>query len=371
MAKSDLGPKLSLNGFANTGNNASIVGSSPGIDPATSINVPAKDFLDGNLTLMVPLLVAKQASAVDSSRAVASSTAADVREEQGQVRFAVTEAYLRVRLNRQLVETEETKVRATEELVRTTHALVDSGKGIEASVLRAEAERQKAIRALTSAQNDLSKSILDLDESIGLRLDTLLDPVDPLPDQGSPDTLAASIQNARQKRGLVQSLKSRLDSSVYDEKSIHAKRTPSVYGYAMTDATNRRDFGGLTVGLTISLPIFDSGRIDAEVAQQHAVRQKAEVQLKQAETAVEKEVRQAWLDVQTALANQQSAKSSLSSAQAAFEVAVLRVAAGKSIILEQLDALEFLTRSKGELAQAAYDLAVANAKLLRATGGSL
>jgi outer membrane protein TolC len=48
----------------------------------------------------------------------------------------------------------------------------------------------------------------------------------------------------------------------------------------------------------------------------------------------------------------------------------LRVSAGKSILLEQLDALQALTEAKGDLSQATYEQVVAVARLDRAAGGA-
>jgi outer membrane protein TolC len=91
--------------------------------------------------------------------------------------------------------------------------------------------------------------------------------------------------------------------------------------------------------------------------------------LKQTDLAVERDVRQAWLDVQSAQANAVSAEASVKAAQSAYDVTALRVSAGKSIVIEQLDALEALVRAKSDLAQSTFDQVLAVAKLNRATGG--
>ena len=122
--------------------------------------------------------------------------------------------------------------------------------------------------------------------------------------------------------------------------------------------------------MTLSFPLFDGGKISAEAAQARSMRDRAQAAVRQAELDVEREVRLAWLDVQTASANAASAQESVKAAQSAYEVTALRVQAGKSILIEQLDALESVTRAKADLAQARFDQAVAVARLQRAAGGA-
>ena len=85
----------------------------------------------------------------------------------------------------------------------------------------------------------------------------------------------------------------------------------------------------------------------------------------------EKEVRQAWLDLKTAEANIASSKAGIISAESAYEVAKLRVEAGKSLLIEQLDALQMLTEARTDLAKATFSQKMALAKLRRASGLAL
>src|SRR5205807_3372638 len=149
--------------------------------------------------------------------------------------------------------------------------------------------------------------------------------------------------------------KTRVDATNADVRAAHNPRAPELYAMAMGDAASRRDMSGLTGALAISFPIFDGGRISAETGQAKALRTKAEAQLRQAELTVEKEIRQAWLDLQTAHANAISAEASVQAAQSSYDVTALRVQTGRAILVEQLDALQALTQARGDLAQAHFD----------------
>ncbi|MFI5385059.1 MAG: TolC family protein [Fimbriimonadales bacterium] len=362
-------PQLSANGFATTGNNVSIVSSSPMVEPAAWMLVPTGSFLDGNLSLMIPIIAPRAYAMAGVANWQARAAAGELAEATAELDLQVTDAYDRVLLARQMVLAGEAKLAAAYELVSTTQALFDAGKGIGASVQRTQAELSQAQRLLTTVYNEEAKSILDLQALIGMDMSLPVDPSDTLVGAAPPVGLDEFLVRAKQSRGMLLAARARLQASNWEVRSAEGQRLPQLYGVAMGDATSRRDMGGVTAGLTLSLPLFDGGRISAETSKAKAMRAKADAEVRQAELTVEKEVRQAWLDVRTAKANAESADSAVKAAQSAYDVTALRVSAGKSILVEQLDALEALTRAKADLAQATFDQAIASARLVRAAGG--
>lgn len=369
IAKAGTLPQLSANGFASSGNNAAILGSPPMAEPPAFMLVPTGSFLDGNLSLMIPIIAPRLKAMAASATWEAKAAGAELDEARADLSLQVTEAYDRVLLYRQMVLAEMAKVDATTELVRTTQALFDAGKGIEASVQRTQAELSGAQRALTTARNEEAKALLDLEAAMGAELSSSLDPSDDLSLVAISSNLEDYLARAKKARGMLLAARARREAAVSDIHAAEGQRLPQLYGAVMGDATSRRDMGGVTAGLTLSFPLFDGGRISGEVSQAKSMKAKADAALRQAELTVEKEVRQAWLDVESAQANATSAEASVKAAQSAYDVTALRVSAGKSILVEQLDALESLTRAKADLAQATFDQAVAVAKLTRAAGG--
>ncbi|MDR3690790.1 MAG: TolC family protein [Fimbriimonas sp.] len=367
--KSGLSPKLSANGFATNGSNAAIMSTAAGSDPTATMLVPSGSFFDGNLTMMIPLIVpsilAKSKSADWQTRAAAG----ELKEASADLALRVTSAYDRVLKGKQMIIARGAKVAAAKELVRTSQLRFDAGKGIEAGVQRSRAELAHAERDLVTDRNDASKAMLDLQTEMGADLGTSFElsdlPASPMAD----DRLEVRLTVAKRERGLLASVRARVEAAKADIRFARAQHSPQLFGTLMGDATNRSDMGGISAGLMMSIPIFDGGRIDSDVSQATSMKVKATADLRQAELTVEKEVREAWLDVQSAQQNRSSAESAVQAAASAYEVIALRVSAGKSILLEQLDALDALTESRTDLAQATYDLAVAVAKLDRATGG--
>ena len=162
----------------------------------------------------------------------------------------------------------------------------------------------------------------------------------------------------------------RLRAQRSDLSARRSEGKPQLYGGVMADRTSRADMGGVTGALVLSIPILDGGRIVAETKQGRALVAKAEAQLRMVQLQIEREVRQAWLDVQTAQANLDSSESAVKSAQSSYEIVVLRVQAGKSIPLEQMDGLTALNEAQADALQAQFELRMAKARLNRAMGGS-
>ena len=145
---------------------------------------------------------------------------------------------------------------------------------------------------------------------------------------------------------------------------------PQIYGTVMADAfaSSRRSSGSYTVGVTISVPLLDGGQRRADTDRASAVRSRLDAEVQEGELRVEKEVRQAWIDILTAAENYHTAQSAVIAAQSAYDVTAVRVQNQKSILVELLDASANLSRAKSNLALAVYDHAVAVARLKQEAG---
>lgn len=362
-------PMLSANGFATSGSYGSIYPSSARVDPAYSLLAPTGTLLDANIMLMVPLLTGGLfSSEVRAARSLEAAAVQDLREVQADAALRAEEAYLRVLVAAENAVAARVRVEASSELVRTTRAQLDAGKGIEASVQRAAAEVAQAQRALTSAESEREKALLDLRAEIGLDPEAALALSDTLEAAIPVEDVRTAVASALERRPMVRAARARADAAKAEVGAAEGALRPQVYGVAMADAANQSMNRGGSVGITVSVPLFDGGARRAETARARAMRERALAVLRQVEVTVQKEVRQAYVDLATAETNVTSARSSVQSAQAAYDVAALRVANGKGILVEQLDALQTLTQAKADLAASMFDRRIAHARILRATG---
>ena len=220
-------------------------------------------------------------------------------------------------------------------------------------------------------RNDAAKMLLDLKMAMGVDLDSPITLSDTLSFAPPTGDVAASVAGALRARPDTRAAQQRAAAARAQAAAVSGERQPQIYGAAMADAAKQRGMAsmtGYTVGITISIPVFDAGQRSAQLEEARAMQAQAEAQVRQQELRAETEVRQAWLDVGTAAQNLRTAEAALVSAQAAYEVVRLRAENGKAIQLEQLDSLAALTQARANRAQALYDHASAAARLRRAEG---
>ncbi|MBZ0213796.1 MAG: TolC family protein, partial [Nitrospirae bacterium] len=121
-AQSNLGPKLTGNGFYADSRNGATLQTMGGM-PDTTMAMPAGRTTVGNLMLMLPLY---SGGLLESRSAAAKARAAaiegEVQEVVAETLLAVKEAYLTALLGQERVAAQRARLKAVEEMLRTTQA---------------------------------------------------------------------------------------------------------------------------------------------------------------------------------------------------------------------------------------------------------
>lgn len=366
-------PQISANTYLSYGDSPNILSTAGGVMPQNYLGVPQKGFADQNLTLMVPLYTGGRLNHLVRAATERERAAnADTTGVEAETALKVKEAYYRAQLSAEMAHVTQVRLDAAAELVRTTRAQFEAGKGLESSVRRVEAEQADAQRALTTAKNARNKALLDLKMAMGVRLDSEIVLSDPLAFTPPSGDITTFLTVAARKRPELLAARARFASSQHQTDAMRGAQGVQVYGMAMADGFSSQPTGtrgGYTLGLVASFPLWDSGQRRSETAQARAQEERTSAELHDLELRVANEVQQAWLDIQTAAENYRTAQSALQSAQSAYDVTAVRVQNQKGLLVEQLDALAALTQARGNLAQALYDHSLAVAQLERATAG--
>ena len=372
IARSQTRPQVSANTTLSFGDANNILYTAGNVTPQNYLNVPAQGFADQNLTLMVPIYTSRRLengvrAASQRERAV-TFDASGVRAETA---LQIKDAYYRALLGAENVTVAQSRVTASMALAQTTQALFAAGKGLESSVRRVEAEQADAQRLVTTARNAQAKALLDLKAAMGVSLDSEITLSDALAFTPPTSDLAAQLAEGARLRPELQALRARLGAARAQTESTRGSQGAQVYGMAMADGFISRPQGtreGYTVGVILSLPLIDGGQRKSETAQARARQERADAELRDMELRVGVEIRQAWLDVETATSNYRTAQAAQQAAQSAYDVTALRVQNQKGLLVEQLDALASVTQARGNVAQSLYDHSLALARLQRAVG---
>lgn len=371
-ARSQTRPQIYASAYLSVGDMESILtGTADGMTIGSQM-VPPQGYAAQSLSLMVPLYTGgRLQNRVRAAAAREQAAVADIREMQAEIALRIREAYLQALLAGELANAAQARLDAAEALLETTRAQVEAGKTIEATMLRVQAEFAQAQRELTITRNDREKALLELKNAMGIRLDSQITLADPLTFSTPPGDLTGSVAQALRSRPQILAARSRLEAAQAQTAAARGSLQPQIYAAVMADTFTSQEMNGgtgYTVAITLNLPLFDGGMRRAEIAGARAMQNRAEAQLRETEQRVALQVRQAWLDIETAVQNYRTAQAGVRTAESAYEVIALRVANQKSILVEQLDALAALTQARAALAQAVFASAMANAKLLRAQG---
>jgi multidrug efflux system outer membrane protein len=183
-------------------------------------------------------------------------------------------------------------------------------------------------------------------------------PLDALPTAlaSRPDLLAARKQVAAAKATV---------------QARRASYRPQWYGMAMLDGLAPRSMDtsvGITVGVVGGVPLVDGGRRQAEVRETEQAVTRAEAVVGALELQVRAEVVTAEARAGAARQNIETASSQVRAAEEAYRVAQIRYEAGKSIVVELLDALRAQTEAQQSLVVAHAQHEKALADLYRAVG---
>ena len=411
MARSEKRWQLSVNAFASVGTESAILTSPPTVMPSATMLLPRRRFFDANTMLMFPIFTGGRLEAlIRQAETVRHATAAQLETMRLDVALETKLAYRRALLAREMVRVAEAYVAAMEERVRVDKAASQVGRIPEFWVLRSEAELANARQMLANAQRDYEIALIALKAVMGVHPDSEITLTDELKwdmgqgagdgtkrdggrgardgkerdeGQGTREGLKVELMErekllaeAMAKRPELQAALRQAEAQSHLVKAAKALYAPQVSLMAMADYMSGagdmgQGTGGYLAGIVIGLPILDGGRRKVMVGEAQAMQEKALTEVERLKLQIASEVDTALREFQTALQNVQTAKAALKAAEEDERVAKVRYEAGRSVLVEYLDALAALVRAQLNYAQAIYELSVAHDKLQRAVGKGL
>lgn len=366
-------PSLTINASAFQYDDPMLVAPLHGLDLS---RVPPFDetLLQGGATLAYTLFDGGARGArIRRARAEAAAADAGLGGAEQALASRVTDAYLRIVLERQVIEAHDRRIGALEAERDRVRRVLEVGRGAEVELLRADAALAEAraarIRreaALDVAERDLSRLTGDAHEAIrGSRLGSL-----GLADTAlaSRDALAARAAEASPE---VRAARQRLAAADAGLSVARGARWPEfrVLGSFIergSAAGDRED--EWNAGLQVSYPLYSGGAVSRRIERGAAGRTAAEADVRLAELRSAEQV-----DGALAAARESGARAaSLAAAVAGFtevaRVEQLRLDAGAGTQTDYLRAEADLLAARADLAAARHAMVAARVELARATG---
>jgi len=370
-------PQLSANGYLSDQTLAPNVYSSAGNTMAVNTQVfNASQTRDVNLTTMYSLFAGGRdyygykaaAARADAARQMRAGAQLDVGM-QARLDYIAT-----------LRETENTRVtgdllRDVEERLRLARDLLAAGRIPRYYVLRDEAELANVIQMDAMARSRAEVALVALKTTLGVDLASLITLADRL--EYTPVTLSVEdgIRQASEIHPDLKAAAKQREAGEAEVRAAYGNYFPQVSVAAMYDwawMRNRNEprtsDDGYSVGLVVTLPLFDGFMRENALNTAKAKRDRALQAEGLVRQQIAKDVTQAALMLTAAEKSVQASRKGLEQAEEEFRVVKERFAAGRGIQLEILDAQVSLTRARFNAVSALAEYHTALAMWVKATG---
>jgi len=286
--------------------------------------------------------------------------------------LAVGNGYLRVISDEANVNSQQAQVKTSEALHRRAVDRREAGVAARIDELRAQVELQTQQQRLIAAKNLLAKDKLGLARIIGLPVGqdfTLTDTVPYAPLEGV--TLERALQDAYAHRADYESAKALLRAAEHSRKAAVAERYPSVtssLNYGDIGPNFANSHGSFVFAGTLNVPIFQGGRIKAEIMKSDAVLRQRQAEAEELRARIDSEVRTSFLDLESAGNLVSVARSSMDLADETLTQARDRFDAGVTDNIEVVQAQESVAAANQAYISSLYAYNIAKVELARAAG---
>jgi outer membrane protein TolC len=314
-------------------------------------------------------------SAIQRAKAggqAASAASHSFRDARDLVVFATANLYLQA-------VTDKSRIEAARAQLKTAQALYDRAviqkqagviAGIE--VLRAQVQLQSQQERVIFFENEFAKQKLALARAVGIPLGQQIELTDRVPyaSLGST-TLDDSLKQAYASREDLQSAQALVDAARSGKQAAIGEGLPSAHLTAdLGRSSSAWDslHGTYAVAASVTIPIFQGGRVRGRVLQADAQVKQQEAQVADLRARIEYEVRSALLDVKAADDRVRVARSATDLAGEQLAQAQDRFTAGVSSNIEVVQAQETVATATDNYLSALYAHNLAKISLARAIG---
>ena len=299
----------------------------------------------------------------------------------------VASIYLQVLYNKEVKKIAELQVALSQEQIKKTEALVNSGKVPLSQLYDIKAQLANDEVTLTEAENNVQLALLDLaqileleqgDESFDIMVPEIGNAVEQymgsiLPPDHIYDQAVTIKPQIKEQTYLLESQKRMLkvaQAGYYPKLNFGASYGNGYYHYSGEGDYANLPFGDQlknnarkTIGFSLSIPLFNRFQVRNSVRSARINIRNRELMMENTKKALYKEIQQAYYNATAAQSKYLASDKSVEANKKAFTYAEERYAAGKSTVFEFNEAKMKYAQSLSEQAQAKYNF-IFRAKIL-------
>ena len=310
--------------------------------------------------------------AIDQARASMLSSEATIQAAELQLQLNISSMYLQVLLNKQLLLSAQEQVEETQRVLHKDSLLMQANRLAEGEIYAVIAQLgNEQLQAIT-AQNDVQLALLNLAQAMNIDpqgFDIVDVPLEQLQEGTALPSRDEVLDLALSQRPEIKAQQYTIDAQEAMLKQQKAAYSPTLSAnaglgtsyYNVSGASNKA-FGDQlgdnlqgSVGLTLSIPIYNKMQTPYAVKQQKLALENARLSLEQQKQDIRKEVEQAYFNALNALTEAEAAQKALNNAQVALDYLQKKYEAGRSSSYEYTSAKTTFAKAQTTLLQAQYN----------------
>lgn len=298
-----------------------------------------------------------------------------LKKAKENLELQVASLYLDVLFKKEIKKVYQEQMTLTQKQVERTEELVKAGKVPMSQFYDIKAQLANDELNVTTADNDLNLSLLNLSQALNLPSTDNFDINEPM----IYDVIADNISSVRPPQDIfatameikphVREVEYQIESARKNLKIAQSGYYPSLnfnmgystsmqrrYGYPNARWTDQiRDNGSEYIGFSLSIPIFNRFQVRNQVRAARINIENNILALDDVKLVLYKEIQQAYQNATAAQAKYTSTEKALDAADESYRYAVESYQVGKSTVFELNEAQTKLLTSKSEQVQAKYD----------------
>jgi outer membrane protein len=316
-------------------------------------------------------------NSVASAEAAVLAQRESLRNTEQDVLFNAVTAYMDVIRDRKIAAFRKKNLSFLQEQVRAADARFEVGEGTRTDVAQAAAGRSAAVAQLNAAEAQAKSSAATYRQIVG-------DEPGKLQPAGAvakllPKSIGQAVEISASEHPAILARFRNVDASEFGVKVAEGALLPTLGAQAGVERRSNYNSdiefsnqNGATktasVGIQLSVPIYQGGRASAQVRQEKERLGQARIDVDVARDQVRAAVTSAWTQMQAAQASVVANKEVVSAAQLALDGVVEERKVGQRTTLDVLNAQKDVTDARISLADSERNVVVASYAVLSATG---
>jgi outer membrane protein TolC len=307
-----------------------------------------------------------------AARATARASQYSLEDARDLITLAVGAAYLEALAAQARLDAAQVQLNTANAVFR------QSSEQHEQGVLGRLNVDQNQVRSLTQQQqlitlrNDLAKQKISLARLTGLPPNADYELTDTFPFSPAPvGTVEEALAQAGKQRSDLKAAEAQVEAAAKALSAARAERLPSLSvsaDYQRIGTKPPDSNGAYSAVATLSIPIWQGGRVGSDITQAQAVLEQRRSELEDTRGQIEAEVRQVYLDLQAAAGQVDVARTNLRVAEETLEMTRARMEAGVVNTLEVVQAQQTVASAQLDLIDSVFAHNLAKLNLARTIG---